>query len=1033
MDDTSLAEYIGWVISQLKYSSGAEDAAALNETAEDALLQALMLLSAKSSVVLENAFARFFEALATKVRDSSDLTFLGFARELTCQMLTVLTPPSPSDDSDDQPYMRLKTETHCIQAALSAALNAFQAARTTDDTHAKALVESLSKLGSGRHRLAKLVCSQLCSMLDDALQKDTTSSHVISQDGLSTFIVEHLQNIQTDRDKRDSLEESQLTMMEDSLRQYNRALMQGDDTERPKKRRKTDDGSAAPADDIDDFVADEMYSGMDAPAKKNPLCPPGQFDLGLGHFLTRTDLNNIMLESLLNIDILSFEGFQTAHLEGLEQNMIQHARTLQIAEIKRDDKKETLRVERNAKVDLTKLLIDVDAKDSAVKRSSEQLYQSKAEPHDNAVMLSAFGAIGEAFGTLKNEGKHSMLHGAALISRLIASRDVPRSHTLLNRMLYTCVETVAPRDLETSLSFAIQLLYSYYACTAPFEMQEDKRIFSSSFENTASSPDCEIDIKNPLLWLKKGDEDEENDTFTFKDKEGTYSYVFERILKALKSHLTREVSANKIALSMLLLECPMVPKRIWGILHEQFCLSDDSLKTWGAMQAFCDIIVHRPAARCKALSYFLYYAVCDKPQTRVCAINYLMYDILKHDISLKAVVVDFVTHTLAQLEEVPSTQETPEADLEMRLHEVIPLYLALTMIEPSLLSHLFALYENCKRSGKVRHMKAILSDENIAKVVRKIGVAKIVPILSEHANSDLVLHLTRLAIKATRDELHEVVIADEAEDHQGVPPPPRFAQERPPTGNAEVDRLAELFPALPPIDSFSPAVPFIEADLDSMRELALTLYTHSHDARFLIVLLSITPKNALRHRIFPLLLSTMKKEHISIAIREAVSSTPHHLRRGLGMTPMEVIRYLHCLVPDKAGKVAIVGGDSFKGAKGSLFENSIQSVTLRHVVSAIDLCVTTLHEIFSEQEMRALLPMLANEVTLTPYLMRTVLQSLGVHPQMLSFVLASIMPLVLKKSVWKDEDQVCKGFYPFLDVWKKIHLNFFFVLSSIDE
>eukprot|EP01061_Rhynchopus_euleeides_P003055 TRINITY_DN12353_c0_g2_i1.p1 TRINITY_DN12353_c0_g2~~TRINITY_DN12353_c0_g2_i1.p1 ORF type:complete len:1195 (+),score=507.11 TRINITY_DN12353_c0_g2_i1:176-3586(+) len=1045
MNDAELADYLGWVTQEMGKPCSDEDEEALFETGETAVASILQHLRAGKNDVLECVFAHYLNGLKERATGGiATARSIRSTRVLIKDMLTITTRPVNSDDG--ALHFDLQCGTTQINDALSAGVMSLHTSPAADEEELCELASSLHELCTDRLLLTPLVASALCAAAQHLAKSPQSFPKA------SGAIADALRAVLDNPDNRDYLE--------DNLVEIDRALRCSQPAEPQAQAKKSrpleetqDDGdadgssseeAAPPAKRRRSEEGQDAEAPSPVPADQQRMAQ-GTVDLGLpgGRLLQRSDLENIIIESLLDIDHVIFEGFEEMHRRGMEANMSAAARKLQLEEIQKAnadaDKKDVFKVERGAKTDFTKLLVDLGAKDTALKHSRDQLYQD-SQRKENPVVVSAFNCISDAFGTLKREGRHSMLHGAALISRLVASQDSAPEHMLLNRILYSCVKRVAGRDLDTTLAFALQLLYTYYGTLAPFGMVEDSRIHHNDFETVTETPDCSIDIKKPLVWLTtdtagvsaqdtaavEADKPSQAEgaaaahDFAFSDKEGTYGYVFERVLDSIGQHLVHEVSGptsafaergggkgpQQLALSVLLGECPAIPKKVWGILHEQFCTSGDTYKTWAAMQAFCDLVKHRPAAKNRALSYFLYYGVSGHEQARSCAINFIMCDILPHDIRIKETVVGFIAECLKQIGATDNS--APEADVEVRLQNTMPLYLAVTLIQPGLLDHAFTLFDEGKAGGKTRLLRTILSDPNLPRVVRKLGVAKVAPILAKHSKSLLSLHLARLVVHNLREELDATLKEDDSKDKEALPSVARGVV---PTGDAVMDSLRAEFPPVPQSPTSNPVVRLIEADLDRAKDMCLRLYVASDDVRFLILLLSITSRASLQHRVLPMLLASCRPEHVSVALREVVAVIPSHHAAGLGMAPTDLLRYFHGLIPAEGGGVTVVGGVPDVPVPGSPFGEATSKVALRHVIVAIDACIADHTTSFSDKEMRTALTRLVSEPTVSPYFMRTVLQTLCAHPHLLSFVIASIIPTLLKKNIWAEKDQVLwKGF-----------------------
>eukprot|EP01064_Diplonema_japonicum_P008548 TRINITY_DN16004_c0_g1_i1.p1 TRINITY_DN16004_c0_g1~~TRINITY_DN16004_c0_g1_i1.p1 ORF type:complete len:887 (+),score=205.18 TRINITY_DN16004_c0_g1_i1:299-2959(+) len=685
-----------------------------------------------------------------------------------------------------------------------------------------------------------------------------------------------------------------------------------------------------------------LTSGSMPPAKRQRLDQP-RFDLNFpdNRLVTRSELNAIITESFKELDASS-EPIPTLHLKGLEENIVQEARKLQWAELQvileEKSKRQVVDVETKGEIDVVQLLKHVETSDYALRKGREELLGLKMakDTRTQQIVQDAFQCITETCVALPSEGQAAFKQGAALLSRLVVQEGSDETRA---NVIQSCM---AGDDFN--IGFALQLLYSHYAALAPFEQMGDPDLIRADLEPLAPSPDCELKFIEPLHWVKTHAHPATPFAFDDANKGGKlnkYTDFFLQLFDHLKDRVMLELSPKATILSELLVNCPALPKEIWEFVNNVFCMSGDKLKTWTGLRTITQLLKRRPAAKQRALSYLLQYCIGECEVARTGAINFLLYDVLPEEAGSEETALQFVKSVITSI--LDMKQDSKEGVIEAKLKNCMPLFFTLCVGREHLLSHLFDVIIKCKEQP--RQQRAILGHPDLEKLVAKLGPTKLLGAINTLPLCNLSLHIMRLLIHQAKEEL----------------------------ANETVPVLKEQ----------------IEKELLGIEQVAISIYQRENDMRFMILLLSLTPREAIKQKILPDVLTKCREEHVCIALKEAITPLTHHYHKGLGMSPVDMLMYLHSLVPSVDGS----------------------GPTLKNIVVAIDKCLINLRHIFTEQEVATVLQQLVTVDPPPQVLMRTILQTVYSQPNLLSFILSTIMPVLFGKKIWELEDQILwKGF-----------------------
>eukprot|EP01063_Lacrimia_lanifica_P010372 TRINITY_DN1707_c1_g1_i1.p1 TRINITY_DN1707_c1_g1~~TRINITY_DN1707_c1_g1_i1.p1 ORF type:complete len:1038 (+),score=476.38 TRINITY_DN1707_c1_g1_i1:42-3155(+) len=737
-----------------------------------------------------------------------------------------------------------------------------------------------------------------------------------------------------------------------------------------------------------------------------------EFDLDLpeGALLTRADMDKYIMEALGHARFYAMEGggqgddddddddiydkeLQAMHIQGLEQNITDAARAEQIAEIKKANDeaggKGLLLVEGEGEIATEGLLSHADSKDTALRLA-------RAEMKDRLKELKAVAidSIANTSTTLRTEGLGAQKHGMALLSRLVAQSG---DEDIIDAVVGICVRK-SKAQLGQSTDFALHLLYSFYATLAPFHFADDPIMQQGDFDEVAASPDPPLDLDDPTGWLgpvapadgadpPPPNESTTTKAFLFRDaveekREGDaaptplptaaldrYNKLFEKILGAFASHLTFEVEQKHPLIADVLVQSPSLPWNIWHVLNEQFCESGDRVKTWVGFEALTEILRKRPAARLRALSLLLKHTLCEKEMVRAVAVSFLVTQAIPADAELKETATAFAKRAVEaalSLHDKTAKAAEKKGASQARIQATLTLLFALCLMHEELFEYVFDIYKRLGGDEKMKERRSIISHPDLARLIKRLGHEKLIDCIKRRQGDPLLLHMIGVMIAHEKKELEE---------------------------NLKNRYIADQ----------------IEQELVDIEEAVVDAYKATGDKRMVVLLLSLTPRDIIKDKVVPEVLVSCRPEHVSIAMKEAVTPLPHHYDRGVGLSPVEMLLYLHQLTP----------GDG-KSAP-----------TMKQIVIAIDKCILQHRDVYKDSDVARALQQLVTLETLPPMLMRTILQTCSSYPNLLSFVLGSLVPVLFRRKLWDDKQQLLwRGFIKFIQDHQPMTLD---VLLSLPQ
>ena len=157
-------------------------------------------------------------------------------------------------------------------------------------------------------------------------------------------------------------------------------------------------------------------------------------------------------------------------------------------------------------------------------------------------------------------------------------------------------------------------------------------------------------------------------------------------------------------------------------------------------------------------------------------------------------------------------------------------------------------------------------------------------------------------------------------------------------------------------------------------------YTHQ-DVRFLLPCLHLLPRNEIR-RLLPKVLA-LSAEHVAAAMHRIVNG-PAGPATG-PMSASELLTALHALDPAKDG------------------------VPLKRIVEAVSQCFSPdQHDVFTSDAIAVALQQMAEQVPVPLLLMRSVIQTANMAPQLHGFIVDLLSKMVLKQ-IWKTDARLWEG------------------------
>ena len=561
---------------------------------------------------------------------------------------------------------------------------------------------------------------------------------------------------------------------------------------------------------------------------------------------------------------------------------------------------------------------------------------------------AAFTALADSCRFVSQEGVGPAYHSIALLTRF--SAQITQSDSGISSSLSDIVLEEVCRPKQTfslTLNSALQYLYSYYATLAPFQLKDDPILLQPDFDSRDESFTSPTKTKSDKKF-----------TFSECDTNSAYVTAFNKLLKGLGPTLLLEPQDEKdyhgreatTFLSELLVTCPAIPTDIWNSVEAEFCKSGDELLIWAGVNGIAAVLLNRPACADRSLKQLLVYCTAPADELlRSISINILIHDILPNHPTIFDKTISYIKKQIIDL--LQSSDPSSTAGLQ----GAVTLFLSLCCSDMSLLDYLFDLVDE--------HMKRLAADKKRDDKEINEGLATIF----RHE------YLTKLLLKMGVDEAM------------------RLVKERP----ASVLSLHVLQTMIKELrnelqnskDISQEEVDLISDELLTVQNVAKMMYESDGDIRYLIAQLSLTPKDEIVSRILPGVIKKCRPEHVRYAIHEAITPLPMHYSKGIGLNPGAVLLYLHQLVPG---------------------ENDI---VIKHIVIALDCCLLDLKHLFTDQEVAQSLQQL---ITLDPIpivFMRTVLQAVHSHPNLLSYILSSIVPHLYQKLIWDLEDKVCCCFF----------------------
>ena len=157
-------------------------------------------------------------------------------------------------------------------------------------------------------------------------------------------------------------------------------------------------------------------------------------------------------------------------------------------------------------------------------------------------------------------------------------------------------------------------------------------------------------------------------------------------------------------------------------------------------------------------------------------------------------------------------------------------------------------------------------------------------------------------------------------------------------------------------------------------------YTHQ-DVRFLLPCLHLLPRNEIR-RLLPKVVA-LSAEHVAAAMHRIVNG-PAGPATG-PMSASELLTALHALDPAKDG------------------------VPLKRIVEAVSQCFSPgQHDVFTSDAIAVALQQMAEQVPVPLLLMRSVIQTANMAPQLHGFIVDLLSKMVLKQ-IWKTDARLWEG------------------------
>eukprot|EP00659_Diplonema_papillatum_P017226 gene17226-26449_t len=977
-----LAAALKWMGTKLEVLEGGSDCDTLLAAAREVIQAMLREHAARGNELVLVSINEFLEDhLAAVCQDSTDNRVLRSALQMGICLFISFTPVSPGDQEypgitplSVPDFATIPAEAYRELAKV--AVGSLVTNPASNETTLTTLAKSLNTVSQTRATLIPELAELFVAFLTFASSDDDVP---LALNNTADSFAVILSQLSTSPLLSANRQQQILETLNSGGKSYSFHPEQQDP---PSKRQKT--GHEAAYDDVDE--TDVLFEGLAAApfslsVDLDEETPDGTVSKKIN--LSRAELNDVLLESLQRLAFA--EPIQTLHLNGLRQNLNDVARRLQMAEIKALNalsSGKVLKVESEGNVPCRKLLSHADAAEAAMTGTRELLHRIKedkaadADPFKELPSLkAAFESIAEGLLTVPIEGKGPFLHATALFTRLVAQANSAHLRTIAVNTLIANITQGNPnhqkhrkpgaRNLGANpsgpiaLELTLQLLYTHYATLAPFDHAQNPSLHQQSFETTAESLDTVLSHEAPAAWLfdDAAATPAPAQTFSFskdkaEDPAGVYCSIFADILKTLDEHdlLLQEQRATGLTLlDDILVSSPAIPKTVWELLDTRYSRepSGDKAKVYCGVRAVVEVIKHRPATRNRALGLLLHYAACPPAKTQCIAINFLVKDIFRHKAvgpTAWAAATAHCKHALKTLVDLPSASSSDA--LEVPLKHVLTLYLALCTKDTELFAFLFDLVSaSAQVKSKSRQQRGILSHPDLPRFVKKLGTSPALRAVAQHPKNNLSLHILKLLIQQAKGELaHDVDLSSSAKAQA-------------------------------------------ESDLKEVESACWTVYNDHGDIRGLILLLSLIPRTELKEKYLPRILSTCRKEHVSIAIKEAVSPLASHYRAGLGMSPGDVLSYLHALQPSADG------------------------LSLKHVVAAIDGCLIDLPNVFTAAEVARALQQLLIISPLPIVLMRSVMQAVHAHPALLSFILSTIVPELFKQKIWELDDQILwKGF-----------------------
>eukprot|EP01065_Artemidia_motanka_P032928 TRINITY_DN39909_c0_g1_i1.p1 TRINITY_DN39909_c0_g1~~TRINITY_DN39909_c0_g1_i1.p1 ORF type:complete len:808 (+),score=228.87 TRINITY_DN39909_c0_g1_i1:82-2505(+) len=673
------------------------------------------------------------------------------------------------------------------------------------------------------------------------------------------------------------------------------------------------------------------------------------FDLPAGKRLHIGEVKEWILKSIAMIDRAG-EPMQVLHNEGLVRAQTLAARKEQDKEIKNAVVEGIREDGEQGDVKARDLLAHVDVKHASNGAARDLISGIATGSKDgHALLRTMYGSVAVGATLLPAEGAGAAKHGGALLSRLLAQAEDIRPVTEAR----DSVVGAAANDMRAGFELLLQMLYAFYAGLAPFHMDNATLLGTKGFEDEAPNPDPAIRLEQPLYWLSKP---ADTAGFSFRDESDTvdnpesrYASLFVSIVRGLRSQLVEAHPCGTTFLAEMLVGAPAIPLAVWREMDLHYCSAEDGFMYCNALQALGAVVLRRPAASARALSWLLHYTTSQRAGVRLAAVNTLVADVIPNASGhIVAQCNKYATELLDRCISLPE-DGGGEGDVADIINRSLSFYFGLASRKVSLVCDLFGKAALC--ADRPRVQRAILGHRDLRRLLHRHGTQlTVVQHLVEFKSG-----AENFALRVLRQLVH--------------------------------DAKADLLKA----DQGSRKARSIDRNLLLLKGAGLDLYqTRAKDVRFLSLVLGLLPGSELREKLLPeVLTSDCTPAQLSVAVEEAVTPPPFRLlgaerwgKEPLGMQPTSLLTYLHLMEP---------------GAQGTPGAN----VNVGHITRCLDACILGCPDVFSAELLAAILPRLFSAKPIPTLAMRTALQAVASHPSMLQFVLRTCLPPLRLRCVWQ--------------------------------